>query len=289
MHNNYYQKNQFLIGPHRVLPGRLSVSRAFGDVEAKFPQFGGKRGVIIAVPEITCFEIKDNLDFIIIGCDGIYDHLSNEDVTRCVYITLHEMARKDNINSQTAVAVDLIMKSSLLRKTLDNITCLMIALPGFEKKFNEISDFYPRNITPLSTNNASKLFSTLKDSENNETSNDMKLRMETLWNTNQEVSSACSNDLINIQNEEEKESENEDDENYTVYQRQDLGFHSGIEKKISSKNFSEQNFLIYKTNLEAENVHKKFDFVPDITAEKFNKKHNHHTVVDHPSKSQIKD
>jgi protein phosphatase PTC2/3 len=42
-----------LLGPHRVLPGRLSVSRTFGDIEAKLTKYGGKEGVIIAQPEIS--------------------------------------------------------------------------------------------------------------------------------------------------------------------------------------------------------------------------------------------
>jgi protein phosphatase 2C family protein 2/3 len=29
------------MGPHRVFPGRLSVTRTFGDIEAKFPEFNG--------------------------------------------------------------------------------------------------------------------------------------------------------------------------------------------------------------------------------------------------------
>lgn len=40
-------------GPHRVLPGRLSVSRTFGDIEAKLSKYGGRDGVIIAQPEIS--------------------------------------------------------------------------------------------------------------------------------------------------------------------------------------------------------------------------------------------
>lgn len=31
-----------------MLPGRLSVSRTFGDIEAKLEKFGGKSGVVIA-------------------------------------------------------------------------------------------------------------------------------------------------------------------------------------------------------------------------------------------------
>lgn len=39
---------QLFLGPFRVLPGRLSVSRTFGDIEAKLEKFGGKNGVVIA-------------------------------------------------------------------------------------------------------------------------------------------------------------------------------------------------------------------------------------------------
>ncbi len=66
------------LGPFRVLPGRLSVSRTFGDIEAKLERFGGKGGVVIAQPEIASFSLEEDVhDFIILGCDGIFDRLSN--------------------------------------------------------------------------------------------------------------------------------------------------------------------------------------------------------------------
>lgn len=33
--NMFTTPTQILLGPHRVMPGRLSVSRTFGDIEAK--------------------------------------------------------------------------------------------------------------------------------------------------------------------------------------------------------------------------------------------------------------
>jgi len=56
-HNNN-QINQILIGPYRVLPGRLSVSRTIGDVEAKSVQFGGNPQVIIPLPDVFIFICK---------------------------------------------------------------------------------------------------------------------------------------------------------------------------------------------------------------------------------------
>lgn len=42
-------------GPFRISPGKLSVSRSFGDIEAKYEKYGGNPKVLIAKPEITYF------------------------------------------------------------------------------------------------------------------------------------------------------------------------------------------------------------------------------------------
>ena len=46
-----------ILGPHRVFPGRLSVCRTFGDVEAKIPQLLGNPKVVISDPDISFFKI----------------------------------------------------------------------------------------------------------------------------------------------------------------------------------------------------------------------------------------
>ena len=74
-----------MLGPYRVFPGWLSVSRTFGDIEAKMPKYEGNPHVVIAEPDITCFKIKSNNDFIFIGCDGIFDKMSNKDVVHLAY------------------------------------------------------------------------------------------------------------------------------------------------------------------------------------------------------------
>jgi len=60
-----------------VEPGRLSVSRTIGDIEAKDLRYGGIPGVVIATPEIRSFKIQDNYDFIVLGCDGIFEKIEN--------------------------------------------------------------------------------------------------------------------------------------------------------------------------------------------------------------------
>lgn len=60
---------QILLGPYRIFPGRLSVSRSFGDIEAKIPKLGGLPNVLISKPEITKFEINSNNNYLILGCN----------------------------------------------------------------------------------------------------------------------------------------------------------------------------------------------------------------------------
>lgn len=59
--------------PWRVMPGRLSVSRSFGDCMAKFPKYGGIPGCVSAVPEIDVYPMVNENDYLMLGCDGIFD------------------------------------------------------------------------------------------------------------------------------------------------------------------------------------------------------------------------
>ena len=83
-----YQNGKLIEIPWRVCPGGLSVSRTFGDIESKDERFGGKKGVVVALPDISEFELNDEYNFIVIGCDGIFDVLSNGEIIECIKIVL---------------------------------------------------------------------------------------------------------------------------------------------------------------------------------------------------------
>jgi protein phosphatase 2C family protein 2/3 len=85
-------------GPHRILPGRLSVSRAFGDIEAKLSVLGGNHNVLIATPDVRSFEINPDIDFLLLGSDGIYDHLSNDQIATAVWSTAINESNKGTSN-----------------------------------------------------------------------------------------------------------------------------------------------------------------------------------------------
>ena len=118
--------------PWRVLPGRLSVSRTFGDVQAKTEKFGGKSGVVIPKPDITEFDLDENFDFMVIGCDGIFDVISNEQIFDVWKIVLNEQRYKDFENDELDINVlcgdfaDAIIKSSLFKNSYDNLSCIVV-------------------------------------------------------------------------------------------------------------------------------------------------------------------
>lgn len=41
--------------------------------------------MVIATPDIKCFKIEDNYDFIVLGCDGIFDKLDNLQVAQAAW------------------------------------------------------------------------------------------------------------------------------------------------------------------------------------------------------------
>jgi protein phosphatase 2C family protein 2/3 len=125
-------KSEMIIGPYRVLPGRLSVSRTFGDVEAKVEKYGGNPKVVIPTPDIKSFKITKDHDFIIMGCDGIFDKLNNKEAVQCIWDSIRDNLVL-NIHYQCGVGIETILKNSLMRRSLDNVTALIIAFEGFNE------------------------------------------------------------------------------------------------------------------------------------------------------------
>ena len=126
--------NIILLGPYRVAPGNLSVSRTIGDPAAKLPDYGGNEKVIISEPDIYCFDLnKDDIDFLILGCDGIYDQLTSQEILECAWMMIENNkklkdTKKDvDIYNTCSNIVDFILKMSMARKSFDNVTCLIVA------------------------------------------------------------------------------------------------------------------------------------------------------------------
>ena len=125
--------------PYRVLPGRLSVSRTIGDIEAKYLQFDGNPKVVIAEPDIFEFEITDQDDFLFLGCDGIFDCATNEEIINFMWLCKNNVK---SIHEQAADMVDGVIKLAAYKESYDNLTGVLIAFNGFaSKELGRLSDY----------------------------------------------------------------------------------------------------------------------------------------------------
>ena len=126
----------------RVYPSDLAVMRTIGDIKAKKKEFGGVPGTIINIPDIFVFEINCNNDFIVMGCDGIFDDLSNEEIVNAAWLAFKNRGKEKNydIHELSMEACDLIIKYGLEKQTTDNLSCIVIGLEGVEKflKMNQL-------------------------------------------------------------------------------------------------------------------------------------------------------
>lgn len=123
----------FSPAPLSVFPGRLSVSRTIGDIEAKSPKYDGLPNIIIPTPEVSYFKISHAHDFMVLGCDGIYDRMENEEIIKLAWQSINEV--KDlNEHAACGRAVELIVKGAICKRTLDNVTAIIIAFESFLSK-----------------------------------------------------------------------------------------------------------------------------------------------------------
>ena len=167
--------NKTLLGPYRVDPGKLSVSRTIGDAKAKLEKYGGIPGVIVPEPDVYIFDLfKDDIDYFIMGCDGIFDRIKSYEIFKCIETIINkekEMVnknikfnngfntcydRKINMNTTCGNIVDIILRLSMIRKSYDNVTCIMVAFKDLiygknsnqkanDKQYNNLIHSFDKN------------------------------------------------------------------------------------------------------------------------------------------------
>jgi len=76
--------------------GNLNLSRALGDLKHKQKDLKPEEQPITANPDTFVFDYTDDIDFIIMGCDGIWEKHSNEEMVDLIY---KELATKKDLET----------------------------------------------------------------------------------------------------------------------------------------------------------------------------------------------
>ena len=109
--------------------GNLNLTRGFGDLEYKQnKKLKPEDQMITANPDINVEDFSKDMDFVIIGCDGIWDCLTNQEA--CDFVSKRLKENKDiKISKIIEEMMDSIVATDLYNETgvgCDNMTCIVI-------------------------------------------------------------------------------------------------------------------------------------------------------------------
>ncbi|KAL2960399.1 hypothetical protein AAZX31_17G037000 [Glycine max] len=105
------------------LNGYLSVTRALGDWDLKFPL--GAASPLIAEPDVRLVTLTEGDEFLIIGCDGIWDVMSSQ-----VAVSLVRRGLRRHDDPQQCAGE--LVKEALRLNTSDNLTVIVVCLSPIE-------------------------------------------------------------------------------------------------------------------------------------------------------------
>ena len=116
------------------------------EVQNKRRKIQRKKTVVIALPDITEVSLDENYNFIIIGLNGIFDILKNEELLECINIVIkgkkvNDTIKNEDIHKLCGDFADIIIKSTLERYSFDNFSLIIIAL-NLKNFFQQINSIF---------------------------------------------------------------------------------------------------------------------------------------------------
>lgn len=130
-------KNPIVFRDGAMRVGALSVCRGFGDFD--------NAPYVSDEPEMVLYHLRKNDEFIIIGCDGLWDSLSNEEATKFIRMKMEgkEIVNNDEIfyypQDECKKSKNLarhIVEYAMSRGSTDNVTAIVIFLKDEYKTQN---------------------------------------------------------------------------------------------------------------------------------------------------------
>ena len=106
------------------------------------PELGGKKGLVSSEPCINILKVDEKSDFILMGCDGIFDRLENDKIFKKIWEYKKKGKAINDIHTFCAQITDGIIKYSMEKDSVDNVSVIFIAFKNFENKMKDINFVY---------------------------------------------------------------------------------------------------------------------------------------------------
>ena len=106
------------------------------------PEFGGLKGVVSAAPCVNVLAVNERSDFLIMGCDGIFDRLDNDKIFKKIWEYKKQGKSITDMHSFCAQITDGIIKYSMAKNTFDNVSLIFVAFKNFADKMKDPNFVY---------------------------------------------------------------------------------------------------------------------------------------------------
>lgn len=124
--------------------GNLALSRAFGDFHYKGnDQLPPEQQIVSPCPDVKRIELNDDVDFIVLACDGIWDVLSSEEVVKFVISCLEKNMEPGLICEQLTTRC--LATDYELVIGCDNMTVLLVCYTRGRSWTDYCSDIFNKN------------------------------------------------------------------------------------------------------------------------------------------------
>lgn len=128
--------------------GNLALSRAFGDFHYKNNvQLPAELQIVSPLPDLRCLKLNEDVDFIVLACDGIWDVLSNEEVVEFIITRLEHNMDPGLICEQLTTRC--LATDYELVIGCDNMTVLLICNTRGKSWVDYCTDIFQKNCKKL--------------------------------------------------------------------------------------------------------------------------------------------
>lgn len=104
-------------------------------------QYGGNPDCVTATPEIEVMQLTPDIDFILLGSDGVYDRLENHQINIIVQSETLQLTKQierhikpssfEHMSNCCGAAVNGVLKSAMDHESTDNLSVVLIAFKNF--------------------------------------------------------------------------------------------------------------------------------------------------------------
>ena len=109
--------------------GALNLSRSIGDFQFKMRRdLKPKEQIVTCYPDVLFESLSNHDDYIIMGCDGIWERITNEAISEYIYDKIHNNPGISLGDILEELFERNVARDSESEKGSDNMTCLLIQL-----------------------------------------------------------------------------------------------------------------------------------------------------------------